>query len=61
MDVEYMGTSKAAELWGCSRDCISKLCREGKIKGAEQDEKGKPWRIPIDSLNPFIHCREGKE
>lgn len=50
---EYMGTSKAAELWNCQRDYISKLCREGKIKGAEQDEKGKPWRIPVDTPNPF--------
>lgn len=52
----YMGTSKAAELWNCQRDYISKLCREGKIKGAEQDGKGKPWRIPVDTPNPF-NCR----
>ncbi|MCI8781591.1 MAG: helix-turn-helix domain-containing protein [Lachnospiraceae bacterium] len=49
----YMGTSEASEKWGCSQATISKLCREGKIKGAEQDGKGKPWRIPADTANPF--------
>ena len=53
MSDEYMGTSKAAELWNCQQDLISKLCREGKIKGAEQDGKGKPWRIPVNTPNPF--------
>ena len=56
---EYMSTSKAAELWNCQRDYISKLCREGKIKGAKQDEKGKPWRIPVDVPNPFVK-QEGR-
>lgn len=60
MPGEYMGTSKAAELWGCSRDYISKLCREGKIKGVEQDGKGKPWRIPVDSPNPLENIKTGK-
>jgi hypothetical protein len=48
-----MGTNKAAELWGCKQAAVSKLCREGKIKGAEQDAPGRPWRIPIDTPNPF--------
>ncbi len=51
---DFMGTSKAAELWGCSQATVSKLCREGKIEGVEQDGKGKPWRIPIDVPNPFM-------
>lgn len=50
---EYMSTTKAAELWGCSRDKVSQLCRDGKIRGAEQDRKGTPWRIPVDTPNPF--------
>lgn len=49
----YMGTSEASEKWGCKQATISKLCREGRIKGAEQDSKGKPWRIPADTPNPF--------
>lgn len=51
---EYMGTSKAAEKWGCTQDKVSRLCRQGKVKGAEQDGKGKPWRIPEDAPNPLI-------
>jgi len=54
MDGDYMGTSKASELWGCTQATVAKLCRDGKIKGAEQDGVGKPWRIPIDTPNPFI-------
>lgn len=50
---KYMGTSEAAEKWGCSRDKVSKLCREGKINGAEQDGPRKPWRIPENTPNPF--------
>lgn len=53
MSGEYMGTSKAAELWGKSQAAISRLCREGKIKGVEHDGPGKPWRIPADTPNPF--------
>lgn len=53
MSKDCMGTSKAADLWGCTRDDVSRLCRKGKIKGAEQDGKGKPWRIPEGTPNPF--------
>lgn len=60
MGIEYMGTSKAAELWKCKQATVSKLCREGKITGAEQDEKGKPWRIPVDAANPFAKKKEEK-
>lgn len=56
---KYMGTSEAAEKWGCKQATVSKLCREDKIKGAEQDGKGKPWRIPADAPNPFAK-KKGK-
>lgn len=49
----YMGTSEASEKWGRSQATISKACRDGKVKGAEQDGPGKPWRIPTDTPNPF--------
>lgn len=49
---EFMGTSEAAEKWQMSQAYITKLCRDGKIKGAEQDAPGKPWRIPINAENP---------
>lgn len=55
---EYMGTSEASKKWGHPQAAISKLCREGKIKGAEQDGKGKPWRIPADTPNPFTEHKE---
>lgn len=50
---KYMGTSEAAEKWNCKQDAVSRLCRKGRIEGAEQDGKGKPWRIPVDTPNPF--------
>ena len=49
---DYIGTKAMAEIWGCSQSQITKWCREGKIPGAEQDEKGCPWRIPVDALKP---------
>lgn len=49
---EYMGTAKAAEKWGYSKQTISKWCRTGQVKGAKQDKKGSPWRIPINSQCP---------
>lgn len=45
----FMGTKEASEKWGLSQSYISKLCRIGKIPGAEQDAKGSPWRIPADA------------
>ena len=50
-DNEFMGTSEAAERWGVSRECVARWCRQGVIV-AEQDEKGKPWRIPVDTKCP---------
>lgn len=55
---EYMSTTRAAELWGCSRDEVARLCRVGRIKGAEQDRKGTPWRIPSDAPNPLKKTKE---
>lgn len=55
---KFMGTSEASEKWGHSQAAISKACREGKIIGAEQDAPGKPWRIPVDTPNPFTKKRE---
>lgn len=49
---DCMGTKEASERWGIAQQKISKLCREGKIPGAEQDKKGSPWRIPKDAIKP---------
>ncbi|MCM1335112.1 MAG: helix-turn-helix domain-containing protein [Bacteroides sp.] len=50
--MEMMGTKEAAKEWSCKQETVAKWCREGKIKGAEQDGKGHPWRIPIDAECP---------
>lgn len=50
--MEYMGTPAAAEKWSCKQSDVSKWRREGLIKGAEQDSKGRPWRIPINTECP---------
>lgn len=52
MQKKYMDTREASERWGLSVSYISYLCRNGGIKGAEQDAKGRPWRIPVDAENP---------
>lgn len=59
--LEFMGTLKAAKKWGIPRDTIAKYCREGKIKSAEHDKAGSPWRISIDEPRPNYRGRKQKE
>ena len=59
--MDYMGTKAAAELWNMTQNLVSRLCREGKIPGAEQDKKGSPWRIPVDTLKPEMKERRKKQ
>lgn len=47
-----MRIKEASEEGGLSQSHISKLCRLGRIPGAEQDGKGSPWRIPADTEKP---------
>ena len=47
-----MGTKEASERWGVKPATVTDWCRKGLIKDAEQDAKGSPWRIPIDTPNP---------
>ena len=49
---DSMGTKEASELWGYSQSTISKWCREGLIKGVNQDSKGSPWHIPKNAECP---------
>lgn len=58
---KYMGTGEAEKLWGRPSAVVSKACREGRIKGAEKDGPGKPWRIPVDAPNPFVKSGEGQK
>lgn len=47
-----IGVPAFAKRCGVTADTVRKWCREGKIPGAEQDAKGKPWRIPEDAHPP---------
>lgn len=45
-----MSTKEAASLWNISARQVSKLCGEGKIKGAVK--KGRTWAIPVGTEKP---------
>ena len=47
---KIMSTKEAATLWGISDRRVSKLCGEGKIKGATKN--GRNWEIPVDAEKP---------
>ena len=49
-----IGTKEAAERLGIAQSTVAKLCREGKIKGAEQDAKGSPWHIPESTIEEML-------
>lgn len=49
---DSMGTKEASKLWGYPQNTISKWCRAGLIKNANQDGKGSPWHIPKDTECP---------
>ena len=54
-----IGTKEAAERLGFKQATVSKMCREGKIEGAEQDRKGSPWHIPETTIEKILkhkHC-----
>lgn len=53
-EMDFVGSSEAAMRTGYNQSYIAKLCREGKMRNAEQDAPGKPWRIPVDSLNDWM-------
>ncbi len=47
---KMIGTKEVATIWGISDRQVSKLCCEGKVKGAIK--KGRNWLIPIDAVKP---------
>ena len=47
-----MGTKDAAEQWGVPQSLVQRWCREGKVEGATQDNKGSPWHIPKNAKSP---------
>ena len=56
-----MGTREAAKMWHVTQQTVQKWCREGKIYGATQDEKGCPWHIPKTAKPPKEIKKEGKK
>lgn len=56
--LEYMGTSQASDKWGIPSSIIAGYCRKGKIKSAEQDKPGSPWRIDVNEPKPDYKPRK---
>ena len=48
--MELLTTIEIAEKWKITRRRVSKLCSEGRIKGAVL--KGNTWLIPSDAQKP---------
>lgn len=53
-----IGTKEAAERLGLAQSTVAKLCREGKMQGAEQDSKGSPWHIPEDTVEELLQNKK---
>ena len=53
-----MGTKEAAEKWGVLQTTVARWCRQGNIDNAEQDAKGSPWRIPVNTECPVKNRRK---
>lgn len=51
--MEYLGTKEASKRLNVSISTLSRWCRQGKIKGAQQDAPGSPWRIPSDFIENY--------
>lgn len=49
-----IGTKEAAERLRLTQSTIAKMCRNGKVKGAEQDKKGSPWHIPESTIEEML-------
>ena len=49
---DSMGTREASKKWGVPQKTVQRWCREGRIKGADQDRERSPWHIPKDAVPP---------
>lgn len=47
---KMMTIHEAVEKWGISPSMLARLCREGRIPGAEKVKKA--WMIPVDAEYP---------
>lgn len=52
----YITSSEAASLYHCSKDYISRLCREGKLKG---NLVGRNWFIERESFEELLSKKDG--
>ncbi len=50
IDMKYITTAQASELWGISQRRIALLCSEGRIEGAYK--VGKTWMFPENVKKP---------
>lgn len=48
--MEYLTAAETAEKWGISDRRVTKLCNEGRVKGAIR--KGFMWLIPNNTEKP---------
>lgn len=58
VDHATVGTKEAAKELNVLQATVSQLCREGKLPGATQDEKGSPWRIPVETIQKRKKAKE---
>ncbi|MBL8158400.1 hypothetical protein JNK62_02625 [bacterium] len=56
--VHYLTAREAGDVLGYAPDYVSRLCREGKLRGRRS---GKTWIVEADSLVPFIKAHEAKK
>ena len=57
--MEYVSTSEIAKVWGISRRRVTKLCSEGRSKGAMFTAN--KWLVPKDAKKPDDPRRMFKE
>lgn len=53
----YTSISKTAKRWDLSRARVHKMCQEGIIPGAYQDQETERWHIPEDAERPAARQR----
>jgi hypothetical protein len=56
--VHYLTAREAGDVLGYAPDYVSRLCREGKLRGRRA---GKTWIVEADSLVPFIKAHEARK
>ena len=56
--VRYLTAREAGDVLGYASDYISRLCREGRLRGRRS---GKTWIVEADSLVPFLKQHEAKK